>query len=64
MKKSPFGQTSVRFKFNKQALQIPGSELYTTQHFFMSSLSTLAGPGMYNDMAATSLAVQLSKKAM
>lgn len=45
MKKSPFGQTSVRFKLNKQALQTPG-------------------PGMYNDMAATSLAVQLSKKAI
>ena len=60
MKKSPFGQTSVRFKLNKQALQTPGREAYTVN---MLS-SSLAGPGMYNDMATTSLAVQLSKKAM
>ena len=62
MKKSPFGQTSMRFKLNKQALQIPGSELCTTNTLLLPPL--LAGPGMYNDMAATSLAVQLSKKAM
>ena len=36
MKKSPFGQTAVRFKFNKQALQTPGSNQYTTN---MSSSS-------------------------
>lgn len=60
MKKSPFGQTSVRFKLNKQAIQNPGNLLYTVT----LSLPILTGPGMYNDMAATSLAVQLSKKAM
>ena len=29
MKKSPFGQTAVRFKLNKQAIQTPGNLLYT-----------------------------------
>ncbi len=63
--RSPFGQTSARFKANRNALEIPGTQCTCIFIHVINAMLSIPneGPGSYNNDKVTCLAGEALKKA-